>query len=234
MLRELIWKDIRLSRLPLLTIVLSLVVVFALSAGLASQLPTDTSEGFRDQAATVLATGGRLFGMLSLGTLTILAANIVAIERELGPFSVLAYLPLSRSAILGSKLLVLAGTILFVGWICLGSATVAAAVAVDPEFFLVFTNRMPLGTEIIPAGAAMVSAALLLSIWTGSAAISVAVGLVAPLLVKIAVFLPLSYLYGPSISSGNVILYGIYIAFSVFSLGLSWRHFLGRETLSGI
>lgn len=234
MLQQLIWTDVRLSRSLLVVIGLTLLAAIGVAVAMVQLLSLESDGRFFQQVSIVLVTSARFFEMLSLGTITILAGNIVASERSVGRFSFLAYLPLSRTIILGSKLLVILLTALIVAWLCLCFQLVASVLSADPDVTIVFVQRLPPSRDLIPFGIVMVSAAFSGSVFIGSPAISTILGLSAPSLLRIAVLLPLTYVVDFSPVNMPRFEQSVYLACSVLLLLLSWRHFVKRETLSGL
>ena len=111
MLKALLWKDVRVSRLPLLAGFVLLVGPYFLAAATAAGSPPSASTA--SSTATVWSGALVLGSLYSVGfsqlTLAILAANAIAVERVDRSANFLAYLPASRSQILLSKSLVLLG-----------------------------------------------------------------------------------------------------------------------------
>ncbi len=109
MLRALIWKDLRINRLPLLLGILLFVVPYVIVAVAVINMPL-WNEATAASAWAVLLTSGCHFSvMCSQPTLAILSGHLIAVERGDRSAEFLGYLPPSRATILLSKWLVLVG-----------------------------------------------------------------------------------------------------------------------------
>lgn len=115
MLYALIWKDLRINRLPLL-LGLSLLLAPYIVVGVAvTHMPLWHEATAASAWAVLLASGCHFSVMCSQPTLAILSGHLIAVERGDRSAEFLGYLPPSRALILFSKALVLAGAF-FVIW----------------------------------------------------------------------------------------------------------------------
>lgn len=123
MLRALLWKDLRVSRLPLLAGVVLLIAPYFLAGVTAMGAPVGPSGGDGVMWSGVVVLGSMYSMAFSQLTLAILAGNLIAGERVDRSAEFLGYLPPSRSRILLSKSLVLLGASVIiigtnvVGWL---------------------------------------------------------------------------------------------------------------------
>lgn len=114
MLKALIWKDVRINRLPLLIVVFLLVVPYAVVASAVMQMPLWHESTTASAWAVLLATGCYFSVMCSQAALAMLSGHVIAVERADRSIEFIAYLPPSRIQLLMSKLLVLASAIVVV------------------------------------------------------------------------------------------------------------------------
>lgn len=111
MLKALIWKDVRINRLPLMIAVLLLVGPYLVVAAAVMQMPLWQESTSASAWAILLATGGYFSVMCSQASLAMLSGQLIAVERADRSAEFIAYLPPSRFQLLLSKLVVLASTI---------------------------------------------------------------------------------------------------------------------------
>lgn len=109
MLCALIWKDLRINRLPLLLGILLFVVPYVIVAVAVVNMPLWNEATAASAWAVLLATGCHFSVMSSQPTLAILSGHLIAVERGDRSAEFLGYLPPSRTMILLSKGLVLIG-----------------------------------------------------------------------------------------------------------------------------
>jgi ABC-type transport system involved in multi-copper enzyme maturation permease subunit len=114
MLKALVWKDLRINRLPLFMGTFLLVVPYIIVGVAVRGMPLWQEATAASAWAVLLATGCHFSVMCSQPTLAILSGHLIAVERGDRSAEFLSYLPPSRSLILLSKALVLAVTILIV------------------------------------------------------------------------------------------------------------------------
>jgi len=108
MLKALIWKDVRINRLPLLIAVFLLVLPYGVVASAVMQMPLWQESTNASAWAVLLATGCYFSVMCSQASLAMLSGHVIAVERADRSVEFIAYLPPSRFQLLISKLSVLA------------------------------------------------------------------------------------------------------------------------------
>lgn len=114
MLKALIWKDLRINRLPLLIGAIVLVAPYIVVGVAVMHMPLWQEATAASAWAVLLATGCHFSVMCSQPTLAILSGHIIAVERGDRSAEFLGYLPPSRGLVLFSKAVVLAGTFLMI------------------------------------------------------------------------------------------------------------------------
>lgn len=114
MLKALIWKDLRINRLPLLIGAFVLVAPYIVVGVAVTHMPLWQEATAASAWAVLLATGCHFSVMCSQPTLAILSGHIIAVERGDRSAEFLGYLPPSRGLVLFSKAVVLAGTFLMI------------------------------------------------------------------------------------------------------------------------
>lgn len=155
MLMELLRKDLRICRLPIVTGVASLIGSFVLALLIASSASTEPlwSEPSAMAWALALKHGSTFTAILCQATFAMIGGTIIATERADRSAEFLAYLPPSRWQLLRSKMIVFLGAFGIVWGICIAADLlshwldnrVAAAVTSIP-----LTAIAPIG--IISAG----------------------------------------------------------------------------------
>lgn len=117
MLIALIWKDVRINRLPLLLGAVLLVAPYFIVGLAVTHMPLWKEATMASAWSVLLATGSHFSVMCFQPTLAILSGNLIAVERGDRSAEFLGYLPPSRGLVLLSKGLVLAGVFILVwGW----------------------------------------------------------------------------------------------------------------------
>src|SRR5687768_11798412 len=111
MLRALVWKDVRINRLPLLITVVLLAAPYGVVAAAVMQMPLWYESTRASAWAVLLATGCYFSVMCSQAALAMLSGHLIAVERADRSIEFIAYLPPSRLQLLLSKLLILAGAV---------------------------------------------------------------------------------------------------------------------------
>ena len=115
MLRALLWKDLRVNRLPLLIGAVLLVVPYIIVSVAVVNMPLWEEATRASSWAVLLATGCHFSVMCSQASLAMLSGHVIAAERGDRSAEFIAYLPPTRVQILLSKALVIGGA-LFVVW----------------------------------------------------------------------------------------------------------------------
>ena len=112
MLRALIWKDVRVNRLPLLLAAALIVASYAAMAILGSWDPTFSAQPWDRRIFGVLLTGSLASHVGAQLALAVLSGNLFAAERVDRSAEFLVYLPPSRGMVMGAKAALLAATAL--------------------------------------------------------------------------------------------------------------------------
>ena len=81
MLKALIWKDVRINRLPLLIAVFLLVLPYGVVASAVMQMPLWQESTNASAWAVLLATGCYFSVMCSQASLAMLSGHVIAVER---------------------------------------------------------------------------------------------------------------------------------------------------------
>ena len=111
MLRALVWKDVRINRLPLLMAVVLLAAPYAVVAAAVMQMPLWQESTTASAWAVLLATGCYFSVMCSQASLAMLSGHLIAVERADRSVEFIAYLPPSRLQLLLSKFFILASAV---------------------------------------------------------------------------------------------------------------------------
>lgn len=180
MLKALIWKDLRINRLPLLIGAFVLVAPYIVVGVAVTHMPLWQEATAASAWAVLLATGCHFSVMCSQPTLAMLSGHIIAVERGDRSSEFLGYLPPSRGLVLFSKAFVLAGTFLAVWGLNLLMHATAFWLSPDSDAAHDLTSHMAslprfAGIGLLAAGAG----------WCASANVNnsgpaVALGLAAP------------------------------------------------------
>ena len=180
MLKALIWKDVRINRLPLLLGVFLLVIPYLLVGVTVTHMPLWQEATAASAWAVLLATGCHFSVMCSQPTLAILSGHLIAVERGDRSAEFLGYLPPSRILVLVSKAVVLAGAFLIIWGLNLLVHAIAFWLSPDTDAARELTSHMAslprfAGLGLLAAGVG----------WCASANVdnsgpAVALGLAAP------------------------------------------------------
>ncbi len=112
MFRALIWKDVRLNRLPLIFAAAMVVVSYAVVVFQFSMDPVVKAGTWNRVLVTIIFAASVASHAVSQFTLSVLAGNLVASERVDRSAEFLAYTPASRGTILRAKAVLLAAVAL--------------------------------------------------------------------------------------------------------------------------
>ncbi len=180
MISALIWKDVRINRLPLLVGAFLLVAPYLVVGVAVTHMPLWQEATAASAWAVLLATGGHFSIMCSQPTLAILSGNLIAVERGDRSAEFLGYLPPSRGMVLFSKAVVLAGVFSMVWGLNLLMHATAFWLSPDTDAARDLTSHMPSLARF--AGLGMLAAGVG---WCASANVdnsgpAVALGLAAP------------------------------------------------------
>jgi hypothetical protein len=121
MLMELLRKDLRICRLPIVTGIASLIGSFVLAILIASSASAAPlwSEASATAWALALKHGSTFSAILCQATLAMIGGTIIATERADRSAEFLAYLPPSRWQLLRSKMVVFLGAFGIIWGICI-------------------------------------------------------------------------------------------------------------------
>ena len=114
MLRALIWKDLRVNRLPLLVTALLLAAPYGVVAAAVVQMPLWQESTSASAWAVLLAPGCYFSVMCSQASVAMLSGHLIAVERADRSVEFIAYLPPSRLQLLLSKATILASAVAMV------------------------------------------------------------------------------------------------------------------------
>ncbi len=93
MLRALLWKDLRVNRLPLLIAVAMLIVPYIIVSVAVTNMPLWDEATKASAWAVFLATGCHFSVMCSQASLAMLSGHVIAVERGDRSAEFIAYLP---------------------------------------------------------------------------------------------------------------------------------------------
>ena len=181
MLRALIWKDLRINRLPLLIGAFVLIAPYIVVGVAVTHMPLWQEATAASAWAVLLATGCHFSLLCSQPTLAMLSGHTIAVERGDRSAEFLGYLPPSRGLVLVSKAVVLAGAFLSVWGLNLLLHTTAFWLSPDSDTARELTSHIASLPRI--AGIGLLAAGVG---WCASANVensgpAVALGLAAPL-----------------------------------------------------
>lgn len=150
MLMELLRKDLRICRLPIISGITCLLGAFLLSALITSSDVTPLWKGDAANWAWALKTGCSYAAILCQSTVAMIGGTIIATERADRSAEFLAYLPPTRWQMLRSKMFVLLGAFAVIWGICLGGDLLAHRLDSESEM-IDSINMLPL-KAIAPFG----------------------------------------------------------------------------------
>lgn len=110
MLKALLWKDLRVNRLPLVMATALMLAPYGVVIAAVMQMPLWKEATAASAWAVILSTGCYFSVMCSQASLAMLSGHLIAVERSDRSLEFIAYLPPSRRQLLSSKALVLFGT----------------------------------------------------------------------------------------------------------------------------
>ncbi len=185
MLMQLIRKDLRICRLPILVGVTMAIGAFALSSmmyGFADLWQGGSMEAW----ALMMETGSSLSLMTSVMALTMLSGTIIAAERADRSSEFLAYLPPSRAQVLLSKAIVLGSSSVLA--LCVGGGGVVLADWLSGENSANAGFHLPL-LDLVPFALISIGVGWCASARFENTGPSVGLGFAAPLVIVAAVHL---------------------------------------------
>lgn len=209
MLRALIWKDLRINRLPLLLGILLLTVPYIIVAVAVVNMPLWNEATAASAWAVLLASGCHFSVMSSQPTLAILSGHLIAVERGDRSAEFLGYLPPSRAMILLSKWLVLAGVFIMIWGLNLTVHGIALWLSSDSAAAHELTSHMTSLPRFAAIGLLAAGAGWLASANLDNSGPAVALALAAP-----------AMLFGVLISTNSVFNAPDHLAFSAVYFAL--------------
>lgn len=180
MLKALIWKDLRINRLPLLMGAFLLAVPYVIVGVAVRSMPLWEEATAASAWAVLLATGCHFSVMCSQPTLAILGGHLIAVERGDRSAEFLGYLPPSRGMVLLSKALVLAGTVFVVWGVNLAMHLAASWLSPDSDAAYDLTSHLASLPRFAAVGAIAAGAGWCASANLDNSGPAVALGLAAP------------------------------------------------------
>lgn len=180
MLKALIWKDLRINRLPLLIAGFVLVAPYIVVGVAVTHMPLWEEATAASAWAVLLATGCHFSVMCSQPMLAILSGHLIAVERGDRSAEFLAYLPPSRGLVLFSKAVVLAGTFLTIWGLNLLLHTIAFWMSQDSDVAHDLTSHLTSLPRFAAIGLLAAGAGWLASANVDNSGPAVALGLAAP------------------------------------------------------
>lgn len=195
MLTALLWKDLRVNRLPLVIVAVVLVTPYVLVAFAVAEIPLWQEATAASGWALVLATGAYFSVMCSLASLAVLSGHLVAIERGDRSVEFIAYLPPSRWQLLASKGLVLAGAVVVVWGVTLGVGQLSRALAGSEVMERSLIAEGPAIWSLASVGALAMGAGWCASCMVSGTGSAVALAFLSPLLL-VGMFQLLKYVTG--------------------------------------
>ncbi|MBC8352312.1 MAG: ABC transporter permease [Planctomycetes bacterium] len=191
MLMQLIRKDLRICRLPILVGVAMVIGAFVLMSTM-DGLSGVWRGGSIETWSVMLKTAGSLSIITSIIALTMLAGTIFAAERADRSSEFLAYLPPSRAQVLLSKAIVLGASCVLA--LCVGGGSIALAdwLSVDHSVNSSLQIRM---RDVVPIAVVSIGVGWCASARFANTGPSVGLGFAAPIVLSAGVLLA-SYFFG--------------------------------------
>lgn len=181
MLRALLWKDLRINRLPLLIGAFMMITPYIVVGVAVTHMPL-WQEATAASAWAVLLTTGCHFSLLcSQPALAMLSGHTIAVERGDRSAEFLGYLPPSRSLVLISKALVLVGAFLSVWGLNLLLQATAFWLSSDTDTAGELTSHLATLPRIAGIGLLAAGAGWCASANVENSGPAVALGLAAPM-----------------------------------------------------
>jgi hypothetical protein len=181
MLMALLWKDLRINRLPLSIGAFVLIAPYVVVGVAVTHMPIWQEATAASAWAVLLATGCHFSLLCSQPALAMLSGHTIAVERGDRSAEFLGYLPPSRALVLFSKALVLAGAFLAVWGLNLLVEATALWLSPDSDATRVLISQMPALPRIAGIGLLAAGAGWCASANVNNSGPAVALGLAAPL-----------------------------------------------------
>lgn len=180
MLRALLWKDLRVNRLPLFIGVVLFLVPHGIVAAAVAHMPLWTEARPASALAVLLGTSSYFSIMCSQAALAMLSGHVIAAERGDRSAEFLAYLPPTRAQVLLSKAAVLLGAGAVVWGVNLGLRLLANYLADGTDAARSLTGDMTSLGHLAALGALAVGGGWCASAMLENSGPAVALALVAP------------------------------------------------------
>jgi hypothetical protein len=181
MLRALLWKDLRINRLPLLIGAFVMIAPYIVVGVAVTHMPLWEEATAASAWAVLLTTGCHFSVMCSQPTLAMLSGHTIAVERGDRSAEFLGYLPPSRGLVLVSKALVLAGAFLSVWGLNLLLQAIAFWLSPDSDTAGELTSHLATLPRIAGIGLLAAGAGWCASANVENSGPAVALGLAAPM-----------------------------------------------------
>jgi ABC-type transport system involved in multi-copper enzyme maturation permease subunit len=181
MLTALVWKDLRINRLPLIVGAVLMIAPYVLLTAIVMNLPL-WEEATRATAwAVLLASACQFSVMCSQASLAMLSGHLIAVERGDRSAEFLAYLPPSRALVLLSKAIVLAAALLVVYGVNLTLLEIASRLSADADATRVLTSNLTSLPRLAAVGFLAMGAGWCASAMLDGTGTAVALAFVAPM-----------------------------------------------------
>jgi hypothetical protein len=225
MLRALIWKDVRVNRIPLVLAAALVVASYSAMAILAAIDPMASAQLWGRRLCTIVLVGSMACHVSAQLSLAVLSGNLIAAERVDRSAEFLAYLPPSRGMVLLAKGVLLAGVTIVLLLIHLGGIGLAARF-----------GGLPSGAEsgfdlsstvtIFAVGFCASGIGWLASCGLSSNAAAILIAIAAPMLVAITVQLSALVIDRPESMPSNMVAAWLSVGVAGFLCGTN--HYLRR------
>ena len=181
LIKALVWKDLRVNRLPLLIGAAMLIAPYVIVSTAVTHMPV-WEEATRASAWAVLLAAGCYFSvMCSQASLALLSGHVIAAERGDRSAEFLAYLPPSRRQVLFSKAMVLLGAAGIVWGLNLAARIIADHLAGDTDAARMLTGDMTSVARLAAVGVLAAGAGWCASSMLENSGPAVAFAMVAPI-----------------------------------------------------
>ncbi len=228
MLSALIWKDIRVSRLPLMLTAGLVIGSYVVMTIMANMSPSMSAQPWHHVIIGVLVLGSLASHATSQLSLTVLAGNLIAAERVDRSAEFLAYLPASRRMVLGAKALLLASVAVGLLVLHVGGMQIAAISGLPP--IDQDTSFVTMIVCISAFGFCGAGVGWLASCKLNSNSMATLLAIAAPILIPTVIQISLLAFDQPLLSpdSGRALIVAVWVATGFAGFLWGTRHFLHR------
>lgn len=228
MLSALIWKDIRVNRLPLMLTAGLTIGSYMVVTIMVNMDPSAAEQSWQRLVISVLAFGSVVSHGTSQLSLTVLAGNLIAVERVDRSAEFLVYLPASRRMVLGAKALLLAAVAVGLLLLHVGGMQIAVFSGLPPSDPDTSFVMMILGISSV--GFCGAGVGWLASCTLNSNSMATLLAITAPILAPTVIQLSLLAFDEPLLSpdSGRAIMVAAWVAIGLAGFLWGTRHFLHR------